>query len=326
MPEIYDLSSPEHRYAIAEEIKRQIDIHCQETYDDGPRAHLGASLIGDPCSRKLWYIFRWVKHKRHSGQMYRLFNRGHREEERFVGWLRGIGFEVKEFDNNWLPTDIVRIGQHKSKRIEELPTDYVEWAKRDGVDLCKKQFRISGVNGHFGGSLDGLGLIPATVITTGDLVLLEFKTSGTGSNKFDKVTKYGMRSAKPLHYAQTCTYGRKHGIKYVLYLMINKDNDNLHVEIEALDWTYGEELERKAEYIIGSQDIPPRLHESESHFDCKFCDYKTVCFHDDHLDVNCRSCKYAKPVEDANWYCEKHDSVIPSEYIKDACGSWEQIC
>lgn len=322
----YDLSNPTHRDKLGVEIKNLIDRYCQDAYDDGPRAHLGASLIGDPCSRKLWYIFRWVKHKRHDGRMYRLFNRGHREEERFVQWLRGIGFEVMEFDPNWEPDDVVKVGQHKGKTVKELPDNYLEWARTENVDLCKKQFRISGCNGHFGGSLDGLTILPATFIPTGERLLLEFKTSATGKSKFGKVVENGMKSAKPQHFAQTCTYGRKLGIKYVLYLMIDKNNDDLHVEIESLDYNHGAEMERKADYIINATEEPPRLHDNESHFDCKYCDMRLVCFFDERLDVNCRSCKYARPVENANWHCDMWDSVIPKEHIKEGCDKWEGIC
>ena len=32
--------------------------------DDGLRQHLGASLIGKPCERALWYTFRWTTLKK----------------------------------------------------------------------------------------------------------------------------------------------------------------------------------------------------------------------------------------------------------------------
>ncbi len=35
---------------------------------DGFREHLGASLIGKPCSRALWFDFRWVTASRFSGR------------------------------------------------------------------------------------------------------------------------------------------------------------------------------------------------------------------------------------------------------------------
>lgn len=85
--------------------------------DTGFRAHLGASLIGRSCDRELWYTFRWCVPATFSGLMFRLFNRGQREEAVFVEELRGIGCEVL-----------------------------------DGED--GHQFRISHHGGHFGGSLD----------------------------------------------------------------------------------------------------------------------------------------------------------------------------
>ena len=64
------------------------------------RGYLGASSIGIECSRELWYSFRKCSEPSFDGRMYRLFNRGHKEEARFVEELRGIGCEVHEFDEN----------------------------------------------------------------------------------------------------------------------------------------------------------------------------------------------------------------------------------
>ena len=290
MSKTYDLTSSAHRQLLSNEIHRQIDLYCQETYDIGPRSHLGASLIGHPCNRYLWYTFRWAFHKKHSGRMYRLFDRGHQEEKRFVKWLRGIGVEVCDFAENG------------------------------------KQYRVSGCNGHFGGSLDGLAVIPTIYVPTGERILVEFKTSGTGSKKFGKMQNEGLKEAKPQHFSQVCVYGKKYNIKYVLYLMINKDTDDLYVELEEVDWAHAGDMERKAEYIINSQEAPPRMCKSESYWQAKYCDYLGICFKDHKLDKNCRSCKWAWPIENAEWGCEKWDCKIPSEHIKDACPSWESIC
>lgn len=332
MPEIYDLSSPAHRQLLSHEIKRQIDAFCVDRYSDGPRGHLGASLIGHPCSRYLWYNFRWVRQEKFSGQMYRLFNRGHREEERFVEWLKGAGFEVHEFDLNWLPDDKIKIGKHKDQLIKEVPPEYLEWAKNEGVDLCKKQFRISACNGHFAGSLDGIGVIPLKFVPTGEYVLLEFKTSGTGPKKFGKMIENGLQVAKPQHWAQTCTYGYNYGIKYIVYLMINKDNDDLHVEVEELDWNVGKDMERKAEYIINSKEAPQRACCSASYMNfehnwgAKYCHFKGICFDGNGPERNCRSCKKAIPIENAEWGCEFTGEVLSKETIKVGCDQWEAVC
>lgn len=62
--------------------------------DDGLRPHLGASQIGRPCSRQLWYAFRWCKKPSFEGRMMRLFERGQREEDILVSLLRKIGATV----------------------------------------------------------------------------------------------------------------------------------------------------------------------------------------------------------------------------------------
>lgn len=286
---MYDLTKDSDRRRLASKIREDIDSYCQTAYADGPRSHLGASLLGDPCMRKLWYTFRWVKYKKHSGRLYRLFNRGHKEEARFCEWLRGIDVRVREFDDNG------------------------------------DQFRFSGVDGHFGGSLDGIADLLKAYNIPNEL-LLEFKTSCTGAI-FNKLLDFGVKHAKPVHFAQMSIYGMKHGFKYALYMVINKNDDNLHVEIVELDHDLARDFERKAAEIINSQEEPPRLHENQTHFDCKYCcDYRSVCWDDDNLDINCRSCKFASPVENGEWYCAHWQSVIPNENIQDACDHWKQIC
>ena len=93
-----------------------------ESRQDAPRAHLGASVIGRPCARQLWYAFRWAYRERFEGRMLRLFERGHREESWFAEDLRAIGVTLHT------------------------------------VDAAGQQFRFSAVGGHVGGSMDGAGI------------------------------------------------------------------------------------------------------------------------------------------------------------------------
>lgn len=91
----------------------------ERTTDTGHRAHLGASVIGHPCTRHLWLLWRWCETERFDGRMLRLFDTGKREESRVHEELRGIGCEV--------------------------------WADDGGA-----QYRVSAIAGHFGGSMDGV--------------------------------------------------------------------------------------------------------------------------------------------------------------------------
>lgn len=60
-----------------------------------PRSHLGCSMLGDPCERKLWLSFRWAVVPEFEGRILRVFRRGHNEESIFVQDLRRIGVDIR---------------------------------------------------------------------------------------------------------------------------------------------------------------------------------------------------------------------------------------
>lgn len=279
---------------LAAKTIEDLDRHTAQKYSEGPRWHLGASLIGDDCARKLWYSFRWVreetyidaKGKDQKGRMMRLFNRGHKEEFRFVEWLRGMGFMVEEF-------------------------------QPDG----KTQFRIKDVLGHFGGSLDGQVTFPEHY---GPLpkMLLEFKTSS--AKYFGKLVDDGVKLAKPQHYAQMCSYGKRYDLSHALYMCVNKDTDEIHVEIVALDFAHADRMTQRATAIITSDVPPPKLSENSAYFSCKFCNFAPVCHGQQKYDKNCRSCVNVKAVDGGEWFCRVYQQNIPREFVVKGCDSWAE--
>lgn len=274
---------------VAKRISDDIDAYCENAYDDGHRKHLGASLIGHECKRYLFYVFRWTMHKKFSGRMQRLFNRGHREEDRFIEWLKGIGCEV--------------------------------WSHQENGD----QFRVSACGGHFGGSLDGIVKLP-TSYGIDEPVLAEFKTNGTGA-AFNALCSTGMAKNKPQHYAQTSTYGsrQEYRFKWCLYLNINKNDDSIHVELVKLDWNLGEQMVLKAEQIIIAQEPPPRLSNNPTFKTCAYCDFKPICHEGKPVEINCRSCTNASPRDNKEWFCSVHSAIIPDEVIKVGCPQHKSI-
>jgi len=266
-----------------------INNGCISEFEEDPRTHLGASIIGDDCQAKAWNVFRWLKFEKFDGRMLRLFNRGHEEEARFVRWLTLAGWEVREFNPE-----------------------------------TGKQFRIAGVKGHFGGSLDGMAKPPLHFNIDPNIIFLtEFKTHSEKS--FAKLKKEGVIRSKPMHYRQMCSYGRAYSLRYGLYCAVNKNNDELHFEIVPLDWLQADDLFRKAEGIISSQTQPPKIAMTESFFDCKYCDFAGICHRKEVPSVNCRSCRNAFPVENAEWYCQVHKGIIPKDFIPKACPSYGRI-
>jgi hypothetical protein len=247
------------------------------------RTYLGASIIGNECSRSLWYDFRWATKKKHDGQLLRLFQSGHLAEPRFVADLRSIGVEVYDVD-----------------------------------PATGKQFGFVDHAGHMRGHMDGC----ARNIPDGGRKwhVLEFKTHSNKS--FTELRKKGVQVAKPAHYAQMQWYMGKSGMDRALYLAVNKDNDELYSERIEFDKTYFEQIQSKAERIIFATEPPPKLSDDPKHFVCNWCDHKEVCHAGKGVALSCRTCVHATPERqgDGIWSCAAAGrKPIPVEIQRVGC-------
>jgi len=268
---------------IADKINDGIDELSVKTLKDKPRTHLGISEIGEPCMRQLYYKFRWVKFEEFDGRMLRLFKRGHREEERFINYLEGIGCKVNRFDENG------------------------------------KQYRVSSVMGHYGGSCDGISITP----WSDEKFLLEFKTHN--SKSFIDLLNKGIHKSKPKHFAQMSGYAYHMNIKYGIYFPENKNDDDIKVEVIRLDWLLGRQLEIKANEIITAKDPPAKISENSAYWECKFCTFLGICHQNEIPQKNCRSCRSAVAIDNAEWLCSRYNSLIPKDFIAKGCEDWNVI-
>jgi hypothetical protein len=102
---------------------------------EGPRPHLGASLLGHPCDRWLWLTFRWAVIEKFEGRMLRLFRRGQEEEEKIVSWLTQIGCEIHSTGGKQARVDF---GAHVSGSIDGIIEKGVpEAPKKRHILECK---------------------------------------------------------------------------------------------------------------------------------------------------------------------------------------------
>jgi hypothetical protein len=277
------------RQAIAKTIKADIDRYCAERFREAnPRRHIGASEMGAPCDRRLVYSFRWMFHEEFDGRMRRLFDRGNKEEERFTEWLRGIGAKVATHDA-----------------------------------LTGKQIKIGNdTEGHYGGSLDGIVELPERYMLPFP-VLAEMKTHS--QNSFKKLVKDGVRSAKPLHFDQMCQYGEHRNMHYAIYIATNKNDDDIHVEFVELDFDRGKFLAERASKVVAAKSLPPRVAQSPAYDVCKWCPAVGLCHLGHPAKLNCRSCRFASPVEKGRWHCGVWKRLIPDDKIPEGCKSWAEF-
>lgn len=264
------------------------EYHKKRGDSEPVRGYLGASIIGHPCERYLWYLFRQATLPNFSGRMYRLFETGDLAEARFTAELRAIGCEVHDCDSGG------------------------------------EQFEITDFGGHFAGHMDGcvLGLPEAPKTWH----VSEYKTLNNKS--FKKLLKEKVQKSKPMHYAQMQAYMHKTGMKRALYLAVNKDTDELYMERVYYDKEFCLRLFGMALRVISSPDPPPRISERQDYYQCGWCDANAICHGTESPDpalplpsLSCRQCCHATPLIDgqdgrpgfcnrAAWWCEKQEWTI----------------
>ena len=261
-----------------------------EKHADEPRTYLGASSIGKPCDRALWYEFRWCGGEKFSGRMLRLFNTGHLEEKRIADDLREIGCEVHTTD---------RAGQ---------------------------QFAVVALGGHFRGHMDGVCLgLPEAPKTWH---LCEFKTHNVKS--FSELRRKGVKDAKPEHFCQMQIYMHLAGLTRAIYLAVCKDTDELYAQRVEYDKAAAEQILARAKSIIESDTPPEKIggpDHWECRF-CPHrnrCHGQQV----DHAEpavpcrITCRNCIHSTPIVDEStagqWRCERHGKPLARAEQENGC-------
>lgn len=260
-------------------------------HEEAPRRYLGASIIGKPCDRQIWYQFHWCGQEKFSGRMIRLFQTGHLAESRFVAELRAIGCEVHDVD-----------------------------------PATGEQFSVNLLAGHVRGHMDSaiLGVIEAPKTWH----VGEFKTHSHKS--FRQLQLHGVREAKPEHYAQMQIYMYGTGMTRSLYLAADKDTDELYSERINYEHDEAIRLLERARAIIEATLPPSRISENPEYFTCRYCTHRDLC-HGHAADavavpapVNCRTCIHSTPViagDDAPWRCVEHGKNLTDTEQAKGCNS-----
>ena len=267
---------PESKHTTAHAIVNWYERKPQEH-----RPHMGASIIGHPCSRNVWLTWRWAMKPTFEGRVLRLFDTGKREEMRILEELRGIGAEVWDTD----------------------PATGNQWT-------------VSAHNGHFGGSLDGVAKgLPEAPKTA---AVLEFKTHSAKS--FADLVKNKVEASKPQHYAQMQVYMGLMELTRALYIAVNKDTDDLYTEWVEFSKEAFDSLMVRASMLLESPVPPQRISDDPSHWQCKWCSFWAHCHNNQAAEANCRTCSHSTPVANSEWGCEFHQGNPPLDAQRKGCG------
>ena len=130
------------------------------------------------------------------------------------------------------------------------------------------------VKGSCDGVIDGIkGFIEERLI-------LECKTHSEKS--FKDLKESGVKKSKPMHWVQCCVYGFGAGCKYALYFAVNKNTDEIYIEILDLDFDVAISAIARGKRIALAERMPEPMPGSDrSYFLCKMCPaHGVVCFRD----------------------------------------------
>ena len=114
-------------------------------------------------------------------------------------------------------------------------------------------------------------------------------------------------------------------LEYAIYMSVNKDTDEIHIEFLKLDWAIGEEFFHKAEGIVWERFPPKKISDSAAFYKCKMCEMSPICHLKEAPEVNCRSCKHSVAKPGKIWYCEFHNVNLETDTIKRGCADYQRI-
>lgn len=257
-----------------------------------PRQYLGISSIGKPCSRELWYQFRWCMKVVFDSDTLKRFEDGHRDEDLMAERIRMVhGIDLWTLDSN------------------------------NGG-----QIGVSDLGGHFKGHLDGVikGILQAPKTTH----VWEHKT--TNEKKWEKLRslihelgeKAALEKWDEVYYAQAVLYMfymefTRH------YLTVSTPGGRKQTSCRTNEnKKFAKTLIKKAESIITSNEPLTKLSEKPEYYQCKWCSFSDICHGSRIPDVHCRTCVHATPAmvgDNGDWFCNLYSDYIPVEFQRKGC-------
>lgn len=207
------------------------------------RNYVGASVLGAPCDRDLFYDWYDVDEDTRplTGQNIRIFDTGHMFEDLVAGWLKLAGFELRT----------------------RAP---------DG-----SQFGFETVQGRIQGHIDGVILSGPVALP----YPLGWEHKGLKSKSWSDVVKRGVRRSKEVYYRQVQMYMPYMQLDNFLFTVTNKDTQELWHEVIPFDQAEAQEVSDRGVSLlrqIEAGTLPPRIAATRDFFICRLCHRSKRCW------------------------------------------------
>lgn len=254
-----------------------------------PRLHLGQSG-GGMCNRRQYYGWLWA----------------HDRDIPAKG-LRAI----RDGINN---EDIVAADIARTPGITLLTRD----------PETGRQFEVLDAGGHIAGHMDGVILghpaAPKTPHVWECKVVNERKFKKFQSCKQMYGDKFALKNWDHVYWVQAQLYMLHGGYKRHWITVATagaRDWDATRTELDRDEAEYY--AQRMVEMVECVDELPGRISDNPTAFDCKWCDARSICHEGAPVKRNCRTCRFSKPIEGPQWHCERHDKNLTAAEQMSGC-------
>ena len=142
--------------------------------------------------------------------------------------------------------------------------------------FCTGDDQIRFEDGGIAGSGDGV--IKGIEDDENTPYLLEAKTAN--SFYFKEFAKKGVAAVNEKYFGQVQVYMRYFKLKKCLFVAMNKDSQELYLEIIHYDEFEAVRLIERAKHLLTMKEEPERHFPSKSYFKCAWCSWKKTCWSD----------------------------------------------
>ena len=251
--------------------------------------------------------------------------------------MSGAGRCAREQYYNWLWATTYLTPARGLKAIDDgnrgEPVIATRLQMVDGVTLMTRdpetgrQFEVVDAGGHVRGHFDGIvyhhPAAPKTTHVWECKVTNEKKLAEFRKLKERDGSKATLRQWNFVYWVQAQLYMLYGGYTRHWCVVASagcRDWDACRTELVRDEAEYyAERLRDMVEHV---DELPARVSESPNAFECRWCDYRSVCHEGRAVDQNCRTCRHARPVDGPQWHCTLHDEVLSPEAQAEGCTSW----
>lgn len=230
--------------ALSDRINFFIDASINADRNEAPaRNYLGASIIGHVCDRHVQYQYLATQglalRKGFPPRTLRIFDRGNIYEEVARQWLKNAGFLF---------------------------------------GTTRKGKGFSDYEGKFKGHVDGILTGWKQQDTACPIVLpVLWENKCLGAKNWKKVSTDKLKIYSSTYYAQVQIYMHYLELERCLFTAVNADTMELYHEIVPFNQMEAALYRTRADTVIYSHNMLPRVSEDPAYYICKWCDFSGEC-------------------------------------------------